>query len=266
MRRRPAVLALATVALVSSVAFVVAACAPTPATLSDPREILAAAVTNLRAARTVHLDAAVDGSLPIGGLFGGPQASGRGLGLTGTHLEGDVDLAGQRAALRFQVPALLGLEGEVRQISGEAYLESSLTSRGWHRITGSDLPVAVGRPTEWLAALAAWLDRPTAIPVRLDDGPCRSGTCYVVRLTTGVGDIDALASAVPELAAGLAGRTPTLELRIDRTSLVLSEAIVHVDLGPNDAMTVSATFTAWNAAVTVAPPPPGEIVSGPLLP
>lgn len=260
MRRRSAVLVFTAVALVA------AACTPAPAPLSDPREILAAAVTHLRTARTVHLEASVDGSLSIGGILGGPAASGGALGLTGTHLGADLDLAGGRAAMRFQVPALLGLEGEVRQIGTETYLESSLTSRGWHVVTGVQLPVAVDRPLEWVDGLAAWLDRPSVVPVRLDDASCRAGSCYVVRVEAAAADIAALASAAPGLAAGLTGGSVSLELRISHASLVLSEAVLQVELPGSGSIAVSVTFTAWDAEVRVEAPSPSDIVAGPLLP
>lgn len=247
-------------------AFVAAACNPAPALLSDPREILDAAVAHLRAARSLHVEVGFEGSLALGALLGGPQASGSALGLTGTHLEGDLDLAGERAVVRFQVPALLGLEGELRQLGSETYVESSLTSRGWHRLTGIDLPAFAARPNEWLAALAAWLDQPSALPLRLDDSSCRSGTCYVVRVVASPHDLEALASSAPELATALTGGTVAVELRIDRTSLVVSEAVLRIDLGPSGTIVISATFSGWDADVRIEAPAPSDIVTGPLLP
>ena len=255
-------------ALLAVVALLAAACSAdsAPGSLSDPREILEAAVTHLRAARTVHVEARVDGTLALGTFLGGPQASGRGLGLTGTRFAGDLDLAAHAAAIRFQVPALLGLEGELRQVGGGTYLESSLTSPGWHRLTGADLPVGAGRPLEWIDGLVAWLERPSVLPIRSDDDACPAGRCYVVHVTMYRTDVTTLASAAPEVATGLAGATVTLGLRIERASLVLSEADIRLDLGERGAIDVAATFTAWDLPTTIASPPPDQIASGPLLP
>lgn len=257
--------ALATAAFLA-VSFVVAACTSAPSPLSDPREILQRAVAHLGSASSAHLDVSVDGSITLGSLLGGPAASGGALALTGTHVEGDLDLQGERAALRFQVPALLGLTGEVRQVGGDTYLQSSLTSRGWHALTGTDLPFAIERPLEWIDGLTAWLGRPTTVPSRLDDASCRAGTCYVIRVAADAPDLAALASAAPGLASSLAGDVVSVDLKIDRVSLSLSEALVHVDLGGTGSLAISMVFTAWDAAVRIEAPPASEIVAGPLLP
>lgn len=259
------VVRVAVLAIVGAIAL--AACSPAPSPLSDPREILDAAVTHLKAAKSVHVEASVDGTVILGPLLGGgPQASGAGLALTGTHLAGDLDLAAGRAAIRFQVPALLGLEGELRQVGADAYLESSLTSRGWHRLTGADLPIAVGQPSDWLTGLTTWLDRPTTVPVRLDDAACGSSSCYVVHVVAGTAEIEAAASGAPAVASALAGTTVTLDLRIDRASLEPAGAVVQVELATGGALTVTATFSNWDQAVSVTAPSESEIVPGPLFP
>jgi hypothetical protein len=260
---RARLVAAALLALVGAVA-----CAPAPAVISDPREILDRAVQHLAVARTVHLEATVEGRISFGGLLGLPGlggASGQ-LGLAGTHAEGDLDLARRRAGLRFQVPALLGLTGEIRQVGSDAYLQSSLTARGWHRLNDGDLPPAIGQPAEWLAGLREWLAHPATVPTRQADAACPSGTCYVVRVSAGPEDLAVLASAAPELAAGLADARASVELRIDRASFVVTSAAFNLDLGSGGSLTVSSTFTRWDAGVTIEAPPDSEIVSGPLLP
>lgn len=264
-RRSLLVVRVAVLAIAGAIGL--AACSPAPSPLSDPREILDAAVAHLKAARSVHVEASVDGTVVLGPLLGGgPLASGGGLALTGTHLAGDLDLAGGRAAIRFQVPALLGLEGELRQVGADAYLESSLTSRGWHRLTAADLPITIGQPTDWLTGLTAWLDRPTAVPVRLDDAPCGSSSCYVVRVVAGTGEIEAAASGVPVVASALAGTNVTLDVQVDRASRVPAGLVLRIDLATGGALTITATFGGWDKAVTVTAPSESEIVPGPLLP
>ena len=113
--------------------------------------------------------------------------------------------------------------------------------------------------------LTTWLERPGTVPVRLDDAACRAGTCYVVRIVPSRADLEALASGAPDVAA--LGRTAiAVDLRIDRGSLVLSEAVVRIDFGAGGSLVVTATFSAWDAAVEVVAPAPSEVVSGPLFP
>lgn len=242
-----------------------AACGPAPSTISDPREILDLAVGHLRAARTVHLDLTVEGNLSIGSIVGVPGSSGS-MGLAGTHLAADLDIAGDRAAARFEVPALLGLRGELRQIGADAYLSSSLTSRGWHHLGAGALPFGLSRPVAWLDALKAWLDRPGTVPTRLADAGCPAGTCYVVRVVVSAADLAAVASAAPGVVSGLGDATLALEIEVDRASLELSAATIEIDLAEEGTITVAATFTAWDAPLAIEPPPATEIVEGPLLP
>jgi hypothetical protein len=239
---------------------------PTPASLGDPREILSAAVAHLRASRSVHLDVKVDGTLALTGAIGSPDASPRGLALTGTHVEGDLDLQARNADVRFQVPALLGLEGELRQVGDDAYLESSLTSRGWHRLSGDELPLDIGSPLDWIDGLTTWLDRPAALPVRLDDGPCAAGRCAIVSLTLYPDDLRAMASAAPSLDDGIAGASVSIELRVERSSSSPSEAVITIDLGPRGEVRLDVVFSAWDAPLAIVPPASSEIVPGPLLP
>lgn len=248
-----------------ALAIAAGACSPGPAPLSDPREIRDRAVTHLQAASSVHVEATIDGNLALGSVLAVPGTSPGSLALTGTHLAGDLDLAHDRAAIRFEVPALLGLTGQLRQVGADAYLETTLTSPGWHRLAGESLPLGVGRPVAWVRALGAWLGRSNLVPTRLDDTNCRSGTCYALRLVAGPSDLDGLASADPGFASGIAGATVTIELRIDRASLVLSDAKLDIDLGPGGALTVAVAFSAWDAGVSIEPPPASEIVAGSLL-
>jgi hypothetical protein len=253
----------------------VAGCGPAaPAPISDPRDILAAAVEHLDAATSVHVRAAIDGSvvlgaLPLGpGLPGGLGGGGGGtLSLTGTSFEGDADLAGGRAAIRFAVPALIGLTGEIRQLTDGTFVSSTLTSKGWHRLDASSgLPIDLSHPTAWLGALTTWLGEPSTVPTRRDDAGCASGSCYVVRLVLSAGEVRALDSGGPGSIANLPDVTVTADLSIDRRSLTLSEASLSIDLGAAGSVHIGLTFSAWDAPVTIDPPPADQVVPGPLLP
>jgi hypothetical protein len=247
------------------------ACASGPAPLSDPREILDRVAVNLEAARSVHVEISVDGNLAIGSILPLPGSSSGGgtggsVGLAGTHATADLDRAANRAAVRFEVPALLGLTGEARQIGPDLFLTSSLTSRGWHHLASGGVSPEAIRPAAWFDTLHAWLDRPATLPARLDDASCRAGDCYVIRIDLAGTDLDALASALPSLGLAVGDARVTMELRVERTSLQLSEASLAVDLAAAGSLDVALTFSAWDQPVSVAAPPSSEIVEGPLLP
>lgn len=245
----------------------VAGCAPAPSSLSDPREILDRAVAGLRGARSVHVDATIEGSLILGAIVPGlPGGSGGALSMTGTRVDGDLDLAGERADLHLQVPALFGLTAELLDVEGTTYVASSLTGTGWRRLDGGSLP-AVGswRPMSWVDGLRGWIEDPRVVPTRLDDAACPAGTCYAVRLLV---DTPSLGGSAPLATLGLDVRVDrlTVDLRIDRASLRLSQLVVAADLGSAGTLSSTISLTAWDGTVTISPPPSSEVTSGPLLP
>ena len=251
-----------------------AGCAPASPALSDPREILDRAATNLGQARAVHLDVTIDGTLVLGaivpGLPGGGGAGGSGgsgaLSMTGTHADGDLDLAGGRADLHVQVPALLGLTAELREVGATTYVTSSLTGKGWRRLDASSLPgLGSWQPMAWVDGLRAWIQDPGVVPTRIDDGSCPAGSCYGVRLVI---EGAALGAAAPLATLGVDVRLDrlTLDAHVDRGSLRLSQLTVDADLGPAGALQSTIDLTAWDHEVTIAAPPSNEVTSGPLLP
>ena len=110
-------------------AFLATACGTTPTStapaLTDPREIVTAALTSTESAKSVHLAATVNGeatvALPIGGGTGTP------LDLTGTTASADIDFVKPAARATFAVKAGLTLNGEIIAVDGKTYVKSTLT-------------------------------------------------------------------------------------------------------------------------------------------
>ncbi|HEX5591108.1 MAG TPA: hypothetical protein VFX65_12530, partial [Candidatus Limnocylindrales bacterium] len=97
---------LALQSLLVAAAIAVGACGTTTPALSDPGEILVKAVEALEGAKTVHLEAAIDGTVSLD-LMGTGQ--GGDLALTGTKLVADLDLEEGDTAFELAIPAMLGL-------------------------------------------------------------------------------------------------------------------------------------------------------------
>ena len=147
MTRRP----LRSIALVALLATFVAACGggPTGPVLTDPTEIITAALKSTEGARSVHVDATVDGMVPVM-IPGGSTATE--LDLTGTTASADADLANGEARATFSVPGVLGLAGELIQADGKTYLKTTLTGPKYRVIdAGSALPLSVSEvgPPFW---------------------------------------------------------------------------------------------------------------------
>src|SRR5436190_20944289 len=268
--KRPGVLVLAA-ALVAAIS----GCTPAPSALSDPREILAQATQRLGIAKTVHLDAVIDATVALAALApglglpgGGGLGAGGGTGarsgsvaLTGSHASGDLDLADRRAALKLEVPALLGLTAELREVDGASYATSSLTAPGWHRLDGSDAGVLGNlKPLDAVAGLRSWLARPGLVPTRLDDASCAAGRCYVLRITGSGADVGGTGGPGGGfLGSGLAIDQVTVELRIAQDTLRLSEVVLTLDAGSAGSVKATVALTGWDDPVTVVPPPSNQI-------
>jgi hypothetical protein len=134
-------------------------------------------------------------------------------------------------------------------------------SRGWHRFSGgNDLPFGVGKPAAFATALAAWLQRPGVVPVRLDDASCGSGTCYQLRLDVSSTELAPILAAASGLGGGLAASSAQVVLLVDRATLDLSDVTLAIDLGATGKVTAAMRFSRWNADVTIPLPPANEIV------
>ncbi len=245
-----------------------AACqsAPRP-TLTDPREILAAAVTATTTARTVRIDGSADGTFGL--LLEGFETPSA-VELTGTTFSADLDLETGDARATFSAPGLLGLTGEVIVVDGTSYLKTTLTGARYRTLsTGVDVaaPSGAARATI-LQELAGLLTRPELDPVRADDVACGNATCYRVEIELSPADLAALGAGDIQPPTGLPIPIPLPNLTlatVDLTILVaqdttrLAGITANTDLGADGAAAVDLTFSKWDEPITISPPPPDQV-------
>ena len=116
----------APLALLAGVAIALTACgAPALPALTDPTEIVTAALKATEGAKSVHVDVTLDGTINAD-LTGSGTATD--LPLNGTTATADVDMAGGKAHATFAIPAFLNLNGELIQI-GETLVRQDLADR-----------------------------------------------------------------------------------------------------------------------------------------
>lgn len=256
-------------AVVIAAVLAVGACqsAPPTPTLTDPREILAAAVTAIATAGTVRIDGSADGTIGLDlAVSEAPSA----FELTGTSFSANLDLARGDARATFSAPGLLGLTGELIAVDGTAYLKSTLTGALYRTLsTGADIPAPSGAARATiLQDLAGLLARPELDPVKADDEACGNTTCYRVEValspedlaTLGAGDLEAptglpIPIPVPDLSAA----TVELTVLVAKDTTRLAGVTFDADLGANGAAVVDLTFSKWDEAVSISPPPPDQV-------
>ncbi len=259
----------ATLAVVVVAGTLVAACqsAPTPSELQDPRAILAAAATSTAAAKTVRIDATAEGSVALDLLGIGTAST---VDLTGTTASADLDLARGNARTIFTAPGLLGLTGELIALDGTSYFKSTLTGTLYQvQPIGAAIPTPSGATSATiLKGLTDLLANPTLRPIKKDDEPCGSATCYRVDVTMtpadlaalGAGDLQARAGLpVPIQLPDLTTATVDLRLLVAKDTTRLASLRAAIDLGAAGSPVVELTFSKWDEPVSISAPPADQL-------
>ena len=257
MIRRPngALLAVATVA------FLAAACGTTPTgpALTDPREIVTAALKSTEDAKSVHLAAIVEGeatvALPIGGGTGTP------LDLTGTTASADIDFVKPAARATFALKAGLTVNGEVIAVDGKTYLKSTLTGPLYEESAagaGFFDPSIIGDLTDNLGDL---LLQPGVDLVKGDDAACGSKQCYTVSAEVAAADLGTTGSgALDSLPVNLAGATLEVTIRVEKDLPYHLAGVTAVLSQPDGSkLTVDVTASKWDEPVTITAPPTDQV-------
>ena len=237
-------------------ALILAACQGQPVNLlSDPNEILAAAATTAASATSVHVDVAADGTVAIDPLGTGSAAP---IDLRDTTLNADLDLQNGKTKATFAAPALIGLAGEVI-VADAVYLKTTLTGPKYQKT-----PIQ-GPPQSPLKGLTDLLARADLAPTKGDDAPCPGGTCYTLAIKLEAAELGTLLGGVtlpsdlPLPIPDIAVSTVDLTLHIEQRTTRLADATALIDLGDTGKLTLQATFTKWNEAVQITPPPADQV-------
>ena len=245
-RRRAAVISTTMVVI----ALFVAACGGNsgPA-LTDPGEILTKALAAMQNAKSVHLEATVDGTVKAD-LTGAGTA--RELNIGGTNLTGDLDLAAKNAHVSAAVPALLGLTADVIIVGPDTFTKVSLSGDKYKKSTTSATDPT--DPTVALKEVEAFLKRPEVKPVKKDDTDCGPKKCYRIELTLSAEDLKAL---IPD--QDLRGASIVATILIERDTLYPTSAIVTISAATFGELKATITLSNWDKSVTITAPPADQV-------
>lgn len=272
MPRRPraraaAVFGLAAV-IVASLAVVACQSAPSASPLIDPREILRATVTTTAAAKTVRIDARVDGKVALDLLGSGAATP---IELTGTTATADLDLVAGNGRTTFSAPGLLGVTGEAIVLDGTSYFKTTLTGTLYQV---QPAPSAPAQPSgsvraSILQGLTDLLASPRLQPVKGENAQCGNATCYRVDIALSGDDLQALGAGggvslqsglpIPIQLPDLTAATVNLTVLVAKDTTRLTDVKAAIDLGADGAATVELTFSKWDEPVSVSAPPPDQL-------
>ena len=266
--------------LLASSAILIAACsggtAAAPA-LTDPKVILTSSTASLQNLKSVHFKIAVAGSVNTADLSGAgsdaspvPSTSPTMLDLTGTTIEGDIDVTDSSGQVAASVPALLALSANVVVIGGVAYIKTSLGDSKYAKLDLGALAGALPIPSlpaigsadpsaaaPVLSAIDAELAKLPA-PTKLADETVNGQDCYHVQEVVPSSDV----AGAGDVLNGASG-TLTVDLWTQKSDLRPSRLVIVVDGGTAGKITLTVDLTNYDAAVTIAAPPADQVSDQP---
>ncbi len=246
---------------VAAIAVLVAACGTTPPgpALTDPREIVTAALTSTENAKSVHLAATADGEATVAlPMVGG---TGTQLDLTGTTASADIDFVKPAAHATFALKAGLTVNGEVIAIDGKTYLKSTLTGPLYEGSAAGAGLFDASTVSGAIDNLGDLLLKPGLDLVKGEDIACGSKQCYTVSVELTPADLGTAGSgALDSLPVNLVGATLNLAIRVEK-DLPYHLAGVTAVLSQPDGVEVTVDITAskWDEPVTISAPPPDQV-------
>jgi hypothetical protein len=247
--------------LVAGVAMLVAACGGSTAgpALTDPTAILTAALKSTEAAKSVHVQVAIDGEATI--TLPGSSGPGTPVDLSGTTVSADIDFEAPAAKVTFSVPTLLNFGGELIAVDGKSYLKTTLTGPLYQESDafGSlDDPSDAGRVVDGLGDL---LLKEGVELVQGDDVACGGERCYSVSadLTAEELGIGGGASSLG-LPIDLKGASLKITVLVEK-DLPYHLAGVTAVLTMADGSSIEMVLTAskWDEPVSISAPPPDKV-------
>jgi lipoprotein LprG len=270
---KPALALLAVTAIVFAGACGGNSGTPTPPPITDPSEVITKSVAVVPAIKSLHLKLEVSGKVNPGALTGG-SSGGLGLNgnfdLAGTTVEGDVDVVKLATDLKFAVPGVLGLTGQVIVVDGNLYYKTSLTGDKFTQSKLSDtVPVSIPSPgalasadiTGGIASLRKSLDDAGAKATLLPDDKINGKDAYHVSISVPVDKINAMLAQSGSTMAGLKLDSASVDYWAYKDSLLPAKISIVGSAGTLGNLSLSLTLTDYGKSVTVTAPAASDIKS-----
>jgi hypothetical protein len=257
---RPSHRLSAAFAWLAGVAVVLTACGgPSLPALTDPNEIVTAALASTEGAKSVHLEVTVDGSVNAD-LTG--AGTGTSIKLTGTTATADVDMAGGKAHATVAVPALLNFNADLIQIGETTYVKSSLGGPQYETMQATDeLPVDPTDAAGIFDDIGDLLTAEGVDPVKGDDVECGGRQCYTVMIELTPDELAALGggAATDLLPLDVSSASLAFTIRVEKDTRRLAGINAVASLGEQGSLTLDVAFSKWDEPVDVSPPPADQI-------
>jgi hypothetical protein len=257
---RPSRRLSAAAGLLMGVAVVLAACGgPALPALTDPNEIITAALKSTEAAKSVHVDISVDGTATV--TLPGAIGAGTSVTLDGTTASADLDLDRPAGKATFSVPALLNFGGEVIAVDGKLYMKTTLTGPLYQESVAAGSPVDPSDAGGLIDNVGDLLLKEGIELVKGEDVACGSEQCYTVTTTLSPEDLGVSGEGTPaNLPIDLAGASVKLTVEVEKDLPYHLAAVTAVlTLRDGNAITMELTTSKWDEPVSISAPPADQV-------
>jgi hypothetical protein len=259
MTRFPLRLPVALGLLVGAAVALAGCGSPSLPALTDPTEIITAALTATEGAKSVHVDATLDGSISAD-LTGSGTATD--LPLSGTTASADVDMAGGKAHATIAVPALLNFNADVIQIGETTYFKSSLSGPQYEAMEATDeLPVDPTDASGIFDDVGDLLLADGVDPVKGEDVDCGGKQCYTVLIELTPEELAALggAGATELIPLDVSDASLAFTVRVEKDTYRLAGITTVASLGTQGTLTLDVVLSEWDQPFDISPPPADQI-------
>lgn len=228
--------------------------------LSDPTEIVTAALKSTESAKSVHVEMKLDGSISTDLTGGGAAANAP---LTGTTASADVDMAAGKARATFAIPAFLNLSGELIQIGQTSYVKTSLSGPLYETQQATDsLPVDPTNAAGIVDNIGDFLSADGVDPIKGDDVDCGGKQCYTVTIDLTPAELAALGATGPaarDLPIDVGAASLAITIRVEKDTYHLAGIKAVASLGDQGSLTLDLTTSKWDQPMDISPPPADQI-------
>ena len=242
---------------------------PTPPPITDPHEVITPAVAHAPAVKSLHIKIEVSGSVNIGALGSSGAGLSGNMDLSGTTLEGDVDVTKQAIDLKLAVTGLFGTTGEVIVIDGYAYTKISLSGNTFTKSKLSDtIPVSIPSPgaiasgviTDQIDAFRKVLTDAGAVATLKPDDKVGGKDAYHVSISLPLAKINSMLGAQGGSAAsGITLDSASVEIWTYKENLLPARIEIKASAGATGNLDVVVTLSNYDQAVTIKAPADSDV-------
>jgi hypothetical protein len=264
--------------VIAMAAVAVAGCSggsPTPTPITDPSVLIGQVATSAVSVQSLHVKVEIKGKINLSTLMGSSGGLTGNYDVTGTTVEGDIDVARQALDLKLNAPTLFNTTGEAIVVDGVAYYKSSLSGDKFTKSSLGDLTGGLGisvpsaLPSIGAMASGQLSDEIAQLRQQLADAGVTATMepveqvagkdSYHVSYGLPLDKINAGLAGAGSAAGGMTLDSAAIDVWVYKDSNLPAKLEVKGSAGTAGNLDVVITLTDYNKSVTISAPPADQI-------